>query len=29
MTCEMAYKHSNLAVIGIPGRYKEAQCGFR
>ncbi|MCE4073623.1 MULTISPECIES: zonular occludens toxin domain-containing protein [Pseudomonas] len=25
MTCEMAYKHSNLAVIGIPGRYKEAQ----
>lgn len=24
-TCEMAYKHSNLAVIGIPGRYKEAQ----
>lgn len=25
MTCEMAYKHSNLAVIGIGGRYKEAQ----
>ncbi|MCU9947893.1 zonular occludens toxin domain-containing protein [Pseudomonas sp. PDM13] len=25
MTCEMAYRHSNLAVIGIPGRYKEAQ----
>lgn len=25
MTCEMAYKHSNLAVIGISGRYKEAQ----
>ncbi|MDH0897724.1 MULTISPECIES: zonular occludens toxin domain-containing protein, partial [unclassified Pseudomonas] len=25
MTCEMAYKHSNLAVIGIAGRYKEAQ----
>ncbi|MCY1276876.1 Zonular occludens toxin (Zot) [compost metagenome] len=25
MTSEMAYKHSNLAVIGIPGRYKEAQ----
>lgn len=25
MTCEMAYKHSNLAVIGVPGRYKEAQ----
>lgn len=25
MTCEMAYKHSNLAVIGIKGRYKEAQ----
>lgn len=24
-TSEMAYKHSNLAVIGIPGRYKEAQ----
>lgn len=25
MTCEMAYRHSNLAVIGISGRYKEAQ----
>lgn len=25
MTSEMAYKHSNLAVIGVPGRYKEAQ----
>ncbi|MWK58751.1 hypothetical protein GO594_22440 [Pseudomonas otitidis] len=25
MTSEMAYRHSNLAVIGIPGRYKEAQ----
>ncbi|MGE8504688.1 MAG: zonular occludens toxin domain-containing protein [Pseudomonas sp.] len=25
MTCEMAYRHSNLAVIGIGGRYKEAQ----
>lgn len=25
MTSEMAYKHSNLAVIGIKGRYKEAQ----
>lgn len=25
MTCEMAYRHSNLAVIGIKGRYKEAQ----
>ncbi len=25
MTCEMAYKHVNLAVIGIKGRYKEAQ----
>ena len=25
MTSEMAYKHSNLAVIGISGRYKEAQ----
>ncbi len=25
MTCEMAYRHSNLAVIGIPGRYKESQ----
>lgn len=24
-TCEMAYKHSNLAVIGVAGRYKEAQ----
>lgn len=23
-TCEMAYLHSNLAVIGIKGRYKEA-----
>ncbi|MFT0212898.1 zonular occludens toxin domain-containing protein [Pseudomonas sp. F1_0610] len=25
MTCEMAYRHSNLAVIGIKGRYKESQ----
>ncbi len=25
MTCETAYRHSNLAVIGIKGRYKEAQ----
>ncbi|WP_236209243.1 zonular occludens toxin domain-containing protein [Pseudomonas tohonis] len=25
MTSEMAYRHSNLAVIGISGRYKEAQ----
>lgn len=25
MTCEMAYKHANLAVIGIKGRYKESQ----
>jgi len=25
MTCEMAYKHSNLAIIGVAGRYKEAQ----
>lgn len=24
LTCEKAYLHSNLAVIGIPGRYKEA-----
>lgn len=25
MTCEMAYRHANLAVIGIKGRYKESQ----
>lgn len=25
MTCEAAYRHSNLAVIGIKGRYKESQ----
>ncbi|NLY16336.1 MAG: hypothetical protein GXZ05_08140 [Gammaproteobacteria bacterium] len=24
-TCETAYRHANLAVIGISGRYKEAQ----
>ncbi len=24
-TCETAYRHANLAVIGIRGRYKEAQ----
>ncbi|TBV13213.1 zonular occludens toxin domain-containing protein [Stutzerimonas kirkiae] len=25
MTCEMAYRHTNLAVIGIPRWYKEGQ----
>jgi len=24
LTCEKAYLHSNMAVIGLPGRYKEA-----
>lgn len=24
LTCEKAYLHANLAVIGVPGRYKEA-----